>query len=67
MPTSDLLDALTYCDMTTDPDGQRTSVQQRLDEIRSRYSPDDPVSRALAKSAPQILASVARVTRRTDF
>jgi hypothetical protein len=66
MPASDLLDALTYCDMTTDPNGQRISVQQRLDEIRSRYSPDDPVSRALARSAPQLLASVARVAMRTD-
>jgi predicted hydrolase (HD superfamily) len=61
----DLLDALTYCDMTTGPDGQRTSVQQRLAEIQTRYRPDDPVGRALAKSAPQIRESAARVARRT--
>ena len=64
MPTSDLLDALTYCDMTTGPDGKRISVHQRLTEIQARYRPDDPVSRALIKSAPQIRESVARVTRR---
>jgi predicted hydrolase (HD superfamily) len=64
MPSSELLDALTYCDMTTGPDGKRTSVHQRLTEIQARYRPDDPVSQALIRSAPQIRGSVTRVTRR---
>lgn len=60
----DLTDALIYCDITTGPDGQRLSVEQRLAEIRARYGPDDPVSRALVRSAPQLIGAVTRVQRR---
>jgi hypothetical protein len=60
----DLTDALTYCDMVTGPDGQQFSVEQRLAEIRGRYGPDDPVSRALVRSAPQLIGSVVRVRRK---
>jgi hypothetical protein len=60
----ELADALIYCDLTTGPDGQRMSVEQRLAEIRSRYMPDDPVSRALACSAPELTGAVYRVRRR---
>ena len=35
----DLADALTYCDMTTSPDGDRMPIAQRLDDIRARYAP----------------------------
>ena len=61
---ADLSDALTYCDMVTGPDGQQLSVEQRLAEIRARYGPDDPVSRALAHSAPQLTGAVTRVRRK---
>jgi hypothetical protein len=60
----DLTDALTYCDMVTGPDGQQFSVEQRLAEIRGRYGPDDPVSRALVRSAPQLVGCVVRVRRK---
>jgi hypothetical protein len=60
----ELADALIYCDMTTGPDGQRLSVERRLAEIRSRYGSDDPVSRALARSAPELTGAVYRVRRR---
>jgi|SRR5450755_3407748 hypothetical protein len=60
----DLADALIYCDMTTGPDGQRLPVEQRLADIRDRYDAGSPVSRAIARSAPQLLAAVARVTTR---
>jgi HD domain len=60
----DLADALTYCDMTTGPDGQRLPVEQRLADIRDRYEAGSPVSQAIARSAPQLLAAVARVTAR---
>jgi hypothetical protein len=62
--TGDLTDALIYCDMTTGPDGQHLSVDQRLAEIRTRYGPDDPVSRALVRSAPQLTSAVMRVQRK---
>ena len=60
----ELADALIYCDLTTGPDGQRMSVEQRLAEIRNRYGPDDPVRRALALSAPELTGAVYRVRRR---
>jgi hypothetical protein len=60
----DLSDALIYCDMTTGPDGQRTTVEQRLAEIQARYGPEDPVSRAIARSAPLLTTAVTRLARR---
>ena len=58
----DLADALTYCDMTTSPDGQRLPIGQRLAEIRARYGPDHVVSRAIGRSEPQLTRAVSRVT-----
>ena len=60
----DLADALIYCDMTTGPHGQRMIVEQRLTEIGHRYGPDHLVSRAIARSAPELTAAVVRVTRK---
>ena len=65
-PPGDLADALTYCDMTTGPDGQRMPVEQRLAEILQRYGPGDVVHRAITRSAPEITAAVERVTRRLN-
>jgi hypothetical protein len=59
-----LADALIYCDMTTGPDGWRMPVDQRLADIRARYGPCDPVTRALARSAPQLIAATDRVARK---
>ena len=50
--------------MTTGPDGQRLTVDQRLAEILARYGPDHPVSHAITASTPQITAAVARVSAR---
>ena len=36
----DLADALIYCDMTTGPDGQHMTIDQRLADIRARYGPE---------------------------
>lgn len=60
----ELADALIYCDMTTGPDGRRLSVEQRVEEIRSRYAPDHPVSRALAHTAPELTRAVRRIQHR---
>jgi hypothetical protein len=60
----DLADALTYCDMTTSPDGQRMPVVRRLAEIRARYGPDHLVSRAITRSTPELTAAVGRVSSR---
>lgn len=63
-PTPDdlVLDALTYCDMTTSPGGAPVDIEQRLAEASDRYGEDHLVSRSLAEARPSILASAARVT-----
>jgi hypothetical protein len=63
-PPLDLQDALTYCDMTTGPDGQRMVVADRLVEICASYGPDHVVTRAITRSAPEITAAVNRVSSR---
>ncbi|KUN32095.1 phosphohydrolase [Streptomyces corchorusii] len=56
-----LVDALVYCDMTTTPDGGRTSAQGRIAEIVGRYGTDSVVSRFIRRAAPQIFSSVQRI------
>lgn len=59
----ELVEALTYCDMTTGPDGRHLDVADRLAEIHSRYGPDHLVSRSISASTPCILAAVRAVER----
>ncbi|GAA2370966.1 HDIG domain-containing protein [Nonomuraea africana] len=54
----ELVEALTYCDMTTGPDGRHLDVTERLAEIHSRYGPEHLVSRSITASTPCILAAV---------
>ncbi|MFE1252103.1 HD domain-containing protein [Streptomyces sp. NPDC058735] len=56
-----LVDALVYCDMTTTPDGRRTTPHERLQEILGRYGEDSVVGRFIRRAAPHIHASVDRV------
>lgn len=63
-PDPVLLDALTFADMTTGPQGDAVDVEQRLAEILSRYSPTDPVHRAVTRSAPLLRAAVQRTRAR---
>ncbi|WP_405686280.1 HD domain-containing protein [Streptomyces sp. NBC_01387] len=56
-----LVDALVYCDMTTTPDGQVTTVEARLAEITGRYGADSLVGRFIRRASPDILAAVSRV------
>ncbi|CAM5494743.1 HD domain-containing protein [Streptomyces badius] len=56
-----LVDTLVYCDMTTTPDGDRTTAQDRVAEIRSRYGDDSVVGRFIRRAAPEIFSSVERV------
>jgi hypothetical protein len=54
--------ALTYCDMTTDPDGSAVDVDHRIEEILSRYEPDDVVHRSISRAAPTLRAQVGEVS-----
>ncbi|ONI76244.1 hypothetical protein ALI144C_36880 [Actinosynnema sp. ALI-1.44] len=58
-----LRDALWYSDMMTGPDGQPTTLDARLAEIRQRRGLDDPVVRALAVNGNERRAAVRRVHR----
>ncbi|MEU6214391.1 HD domain-containing protein [Streptomyces sp. NPDC047023] len=55
-----LVDALVYCDMTTTPDGERTTAEDRLAEVVSRYGPDSLVGRFIRRASPEIIAAVSR-------
>lgn len=45
--------ALTYCDLTTAPDGSMTNVDGRVAEIIERYGPGHVVSRAIQIGHPE--------------
>ena len=49
-PPDALASVLTCCDMTTSPDGQPVSAEQRLAEIHDRYGSGHPVLRRSAHS-----------------
>ena len=55
---------LTYCDMTTSPDGELVPVERRLAEIHHRYGSGHLVSRSIQRATPMILRAVEQVQRR---
>lgn len=63
-PRNDLLEALTYCDMTTSPTGNQTTVNERISEILTRYGDDHVVSRFVRRVEPEILAATHRSRKR---
>jgi hypothetical protein len=60
----ELTDALTYCDMTTGPDGRPLSVEERLAEIRSRYGCGHVVDRSIKRATPRIKKSASAIRGR---
>ena len=63
-PPQHLADALTFCDMTTSPDGQLVQVHHRLAEIHDRYGTGHLVSRFISRATPLILEAVGQVNAR---
>jgi predicted hydrolase (HD superfamily) len=59
-----LSSVLTYCDMTTSPDGELVPVERRLAEIHHRYGSGHLVSRSIHRATPMILRTVEQVQRR---
>lgn len=55
---------LTYCDVTTSPDGELVSVERRLADIHQRYGPAHLVSRSIQRATPMILGAVEQVHER---
>ena len=64
-PPRPLADALTFCDMTTSPDGDHVQVTHRLAEIHDRYGTGHLVSRSIRRATPLILEAVGQVNART--
>jgi hypothetical protein len=58
-----LSDALTFCDVTTDPHGQPTTVEERLAEIHARYGPGHLVSRSISRSSDQLRDAAGAIDR----
>ena len=56
---------LTYCDMTTSPDGELVPVGRRLAEIQQRYGHGHLVSRSMQRATPMIQRAVEQVQDRT--
>jgi putative nucleotidyltransferase with HDIG domain len=63
-PPQDLAEALTFCDMTTSPDGEHVHVHRRLAEIHDRYGSGHLVSRSIRRATPHILEAVDHVHAR---
>ena len=64
LPPQPLADALTFCDMTTSPDGKHVHVNHRLAEIHDRYGTGHLVSRSIRRATPLILEAVGQVNAR---
>jgi len=61
-PVPDVLSSvLTFCDMTTSPDGEPVPAGRRLAEIHDRYGPGHLVSRSIQRARPMILRAVEQV------
>ncbi|MFG2918931.1 HD domain-containing protein [Kitasatospora sp. NPDC048298] len=63
-PPSDLLDAITYCDLTSGPDGAVVDPVSRLDEVLRRYGAGHVVHRAVSAARPALLGMADRVAKR---
>lgn len=62
-PLGGLLDdALTYCDISTTPNGELTDATSRLAEIFNRYADGTIVAETMTEATPHIFAAVARVS-----
>ena len=67
-PAPDALSSvLTFCDMTTSPDGEPVPAEQRLAEIQDRYGPGHLVSRSIQRATPMILRAVKQVQDRAPI
>lgn len=57
---SAVADALTFCDMTTSPEGKHTSFEERITEILCRYKEQDIVSQSIRHATPTLSRDVER-------
>ena len=60
-PNDRLADLLTYADMTTGPDGQEMTFEERRDEIRRRHGSDSSAAVAMDLAWPRLMELRNRV------
>ncbi|WP_432974537.1 HD domain-containing protein [Dactylosporangium sp. CA-233914] len=60
-PADFVLDALTFCDMTTSPTGKAVNLEQRLAEAFERYGDGHLVTLSLTEARPLLEGSTGRV------
>jgi hypothetical protein len=60
-PPEELLDIVTYCDLTVGPAGTPICAKDRIADVLDRYCANDPVHRAIRVAREPLLAAVARV------
>lgn len=59
-----LVDAITYCDLSSSPDGHPVQPEARLEEVLDRYGPGHVVFRAVSAARPDLIRMVERVRER---
>lgn len=64
LPPVELLDALTYCDLTAGVDGAPISVDDRLEEILIRYPAGHVVHQSITRSSPFLRESARSIQDR---
>lgn len=57
-------EALTYCDMITDPSGVPMAFERRIEEVCQRYGDDHLVSQSIRVARPELAAIVERMEQR---
>jgi putative nucleotidyltransferase with HDIG domain len=60
----DLIDAITYCDLSAGPTGADVRPADRLDEVLARYGEEHVVFRAVSAARPHLTDMCARVEAR---
>lgn len=61
---SSLRDALWWADMTTSPDGNPVTFDDRLREVQDRYGPQDVVTFFIRQAEPELRGAVERTEAR---
>lgn len=64
--SGELLDLLTYCDMTTSARGEAVTVDERFERIYDRYPPSHLVSRSMQHAEPGLRRIVSGIEHRLE-
>lgn len=59
-----LRDALWYCDLTTDPNGEAVDARERIAKMKQSYGPGHLVTEFVTNASPELLEAVDRTRRR---